>query len=187
MKLNEIIVDADFCIKVGASSKYRYLEQMLPLIADKAYIHGVAYNEILIPASAKEQIQAMIKQGSIEVVSEENLSAFEKNIYDSTYHLLAKAMIDPNNPKKNIGEVSSLAMAKTKSIPYFVTDEMNLQPIVDKLLNTGMEDITCIRIIDIVNKIKSGELKGFYRKEAKRLWILSMKDKNIFDSIIWPI
>lgn len=27
MKLKEIIIDADFCIKIGASSKYRYLER----------------------------------------------------------------------------------------------------------------------------------------------------------------
>jgi hypothetical protein len=30
----------------------------------------------------------------------------------------------------------------------------DLQPIIDKQLNTGMDDITCIRIIDIIVKAK---------------------------------
>jgi len=38
MKLEKTIVDADFCIKVGASAKYRYLEKVLPALANKAYI-----------------------------------------------------------------------------------------------------------------------------------------------------
>lgn len=38
-----------------------------------------------------------------------------------------------------IGEVSSLAMAKTKSITYFGTDEKDLQSIIDEKLNTRMQ------------------------------------------------
>ena len=67
MKLKGVIVDADFCIKVGASPKYRYLERVLPELADKIYIHRVVYNEILIPVCAKEQIDSLIIQGKLKI------------------------------------------------------------------------------------------------------------------------
>lgn len=49
MKLKGIIIDADFCIKLGASPKYRYLEKVLTELADKVYIHRIVYDEILAP------------------------------------------------------------------------------------------------------------------------------------------
>lgn len=127
MKLEGIIVDADFCIKVGASPKYCYLEIVLMELADKVYIHKTVYDEILVPACAK-----------------------------------------------------------TKSIPYFATDERDLQPIIDKILNTGLDDIMCVRIEDVIRRIKSGELGDFKRKDAKALWVLTGKNKDIFDRDIWP-
>lgn len=78
-------------------------------------------------------------------------------------------------------------MAKTKSIPYFATDEKELQLIMDKILNTGMGDITGIRIEDIIYRIKSGELEGFKRKEVKVLWRLADKSTDVFDKDIWMI
>ena len=149
MKLERIIVDADFCIKVGASAKYRYLERVLPALADKAYIHRNVYDEIMIPLCAKEQIDCLKKQGLLEVIDERSLTPLEKSVYQGVYQSLAKVMINPSQPRKNQGETCSLAMAKTKSIPYFVTDEKNLQPIIDRVLNSGMDDIVCIRIIDV--------------------------------------
>ena len=186
MKIDEIIVDADFCIKVGASAKYRYLERVLPALADKVYIHKTAYDEVIIPASAKEQLDSLKTQGVLEVLDENGLNPFEKSLYQDTYNSLADVMISPNNPRKNRGETCSLAMAKTRSIPYFVTDERNLQPIIDWKLNTGMNDIMCVRIEDVIKRIKSGELEGFSRSEAKIMWRLSGKDTSIFDSRIWP-
>lgn len=53
MKLERIIVDADFCIKIGASPKYRYLERILPELAETVYIHKKVYDEIIFPACAK--------------------------------------------------------------------------------------------------------------------------------------
>ena len=79
-----------------------------------------------------------------------------------------------------------MAMAKTMSIPVFFTDERNLQPIIDNTLNTGLDDIVCIRIIDVIEKIKLGEIGGFSRKQAKVMWAISGKEKRIFDSVVWP-
>lgn len=112
----------------------------------------------------------------------------EKKIYDGTYQLLSKAMADPRNKRKNRGEMASLAMARTKGIPYFATDEMNLQVIIDNLFNTDLDsNIKCIRIENIIKKIKVGELDVFKRKEAKVLWVLAGKRKEDFDKEIWPV
>ena len=67
-------------------------------------------------------------------------------IVDAAFKNLAMVMIDPRRPNKNRGEACSLAYAKAKGIPVFATDEANLQPIIDSQLNTGIDDITCIRI-----------------------------------------
>ena len=93
-------------------------------------------------------------------------------------------MIDPHRPNKNKGETCSLAYAKAKSIPVFATDEMNLQPIIDSQLNTGMDDITCIRIVDIIKKAYNGEL-AIPRKVCKALWLVAGKKKETFDKEIW--
>lgn len=186
MKLSGIIVDADFCIKIGASPKYRYLERVLTELAEKIYIHKRVYDEIIVPICAKEQINVLKEQGILEIIDECDLTPLEKGIYKGTYQALVKVMINPNKPRKNQGETCSLALAKTRSIPYFATDEMDLQPIIDRILNTGMDDIICIRIEDVIEKIKKGEITGFKRKEAKVLWRLAGKSTDFFDKHIWP-
>ena len=67
-------------------------------------------------------------------------------------------MIDPHKPNKNKGEPYSLAYAKATGIPYFATDEMNLQPIIDSQLNTGIDDIKCMRIVDIIQTAHDGQI-----------------------------
>ena len=95
-------------------------------------------------------------------------------------------MMSPRDSKKNKGEVCSLAYAKAKGIEIFVTDEKELQPIIDSRLNVGLNDIRCIRIIDIVNLAKNNEI-SLSRKIAKLIWIISGKDKQVFDDEIWPL
>jgi len=80
----------------------------------------------------------------------------------------------------------SLAYAKATGIPVFATDETDLQPIIDKQLNTGIDDITCIRIVDIIIKAQDGEV-NVQRKVAKALWLIAGKKKEIFDKEIWPV
>ena len=187
MKLNQMIIDADICIKIGGSPKCRYVEILFPAIAEKIYMHKVVYAEIMIPACAKEQIDTLIQKGTLELIDEEQLSGIERSIYDATYASLASVMINPNKPKKNAGEVASLAMAKTKSITYFGTDEKDLQPIINEKLNNGIDNISCIRIIDIIEMIRDGKLEGLKRKEVKALWRLAGKPTERFDKDIWPI
>nr|WP_302134323.1 hypothetical protein [uncultured Schaedlerella sp.] len=108
MKFKRIIVDADFCIKVGASQKYRYLERLLPELAEKAYIHRIVYDEIMVPACAKEQINMLVQQRVLEIVDENNLEAAEKIVYQDAYEAFAHVMINSRKPKKNQGETIPL-------------------------------------------------------------------------------
>lgn len=67
-----------------------------------------------------------------------------------------------------------------------LVNESELQPIIDTQLNTGIDDISCIRIVDIVMKARNGEIV-VPRKVAKALWVVARKSKERFDSEIWPV
>lgn len=184
--IDKMIIDADLCIKLGGSNKYRYLYDILPMIAKRIYIHTYAHGEVMAPSSAVNQPQNLIWEGKVELVNENTLDSKDRAIFTLAYRNLERVMIDPHRPNKNKGEVCSLAYAKAKSIPVFATDEMKLQPIIDSQLNTGMNDITCIRIIDIIEKAHSGEI-AIPRKICKALWLVSGKKKETFDKDVWPI
>lgn len=183
--IDKIMVDADLCIKLGGSNKYRYLYDILPLVADKIYMHTYACEEVMMPPSAVSQLRNLISDGKVELVNESGLGSRERAVYDAAVRNLEQVMTDPRRPNKNKGEVCSLAYAKTKGIPVFATDEKNLQPIIDQQLNTGIDDITCIRIADIIDKAHRGEIR-IPRKVCKGLWVVAGKRKEIFDNDIWP-
>ena len=182
----KIIIDADLCIKLGGSRKYRFLYDIIPLISKEIYMHTYTYNEVLMPISAVEQLRDLVLQRKIMLVNESNLVDKEKEIYNMAYRMLERVMINPSKPNKNRGEICSLAYAKAKHIPFFVTDEKDLQPIIDRYLNVGIEDIMCLRIEDIVYRAKKGEIP-INRKVAKSLWIIAGKRKELFDEEIWKI
>ena len=184
--IEKMIVDADICIKLGGSSKYRYLYDILPLVAKKIYMHTHAHGEVMVPTSAVNQLRELISDGKVELINESGLEKKERVIYDALYKNLEKVMIDPQRPNKNKGEVCSLAYAKATGIPMFATDEINLQPIIDSQLNTGIDDISCIRIVDIIEKAHNGEVE-ISRKICKALWVVAGKKKEVFDREIWPI
>lgn len=184
--IDKMIVDADLCIKLGGSSRYRFLYDILPCIARQIYMHSYAQSEVMMPQSAVEQLNALISEDKVVIVDEKQLEPADRIIYSSTYKILADLMIDPARPTRNKGEVSSLAYAKTAGIPVFATDEMNLQPIIDKKLNTGIDDIHCLRISDIIDMAHSGEL-NLPRKVCKALWVIAGKNKEFFDRDIWPL
>ena len=184
--IEKMIIDADLCIKLGGSNKYRFLYEVLPLVSGKIYMHTWAHGEVMMPASAVNQLKSLVAEGKVELVNENNLNPMNRAIFDAAYHSLESVMIDPTRPNKNKGETCSLAYAKATGIPYFATDEMDLQPIIDSQLNTGMNDISCIRIVDIIQKAHDGDI-DIPRKTCKALWVIANKKKEIFDTEIWPI
>lgn len=182
--LEKIILDADICLKLGGSGKYRMLYDLIPMLSCNVYIHKTTLAEIKYPIEAKAQILQLVAEGKVSVVSQDDLEKEDRKVYDMTHAKLSRVMKDPTRPNKNMGEVCALAYAKTKSIPLFATDERNLQTIIDKQLNTGVDDIHCLRIQDIVENAKDGVL-GISRKQAKLVWAISGKDKEAFDRL-WP-
>lgn len=184
--IDKIIVDADLCIKLGGSKKYKFLYDVLPMISNEIYMHTHAFGEVMIPPSAVSQLKQLVDEGKIEIVNENGLDAKNRVIFDAAYRSLEAVMIDPSRPNKNKGEVCSLAYAKATGIPVFATDEMNLQPIIDSRLNTGIDDITCIGIVDIVEMAHAGKI-DISRKMCKALWIIANKKKELFDTSVWPL
>lgn len=149
-------------------------------------MHTYAHGEVMLPSSAVSQLKELISEEKVMLINESWLDSKKRATYDAAYRNLEKVMIDPTRPNKNKGEVCSLAYAKATGIPVFATDEMNLQPIIDKQLNIGIDDITCIRIVDIITKARYREIK-VPRKAAKALWVIAGKKKEIFDTEIWPV
>lgn len=43
--IDKIIIDADLCIKLGGHMRYAFLYDILPLVADKIYMHTHAHGE----------------------------------------------------------------------------------------------------------------------------------------------
>lgn len=124
--LEKIIVDADFCIKLGSSEKFPFLSEVLPLLANNIVMHSHAYSEVMIPACAKQQLDELIYKGVVQIVNQSGLDPNSRAVYDMSYSLLERAMIDPRKPSKNKGEACSLAYAKATGIPIFATDEAHL-------------------------------------------------------------
>ena len=187
MMFEKIIIDTDVCIKLGSSEKYFFLQQLTPQLSVTSYIHQCVYNEIMMTPSIKKQLHNLINDGFLKIVDDSNLTSSEKIVYNAIYRKLSKVMMNPKKPRKNKGETSSLAMAKIMNIPIFFSDESRLQEIVDRNLNTGIDDIKCVRIVDVIRMIKDEEIEGFTRKQAKAMWCMSGKNKEHFDKDIWAL
>ncbi|HEX3046956.1 MAG TPA: hypothetical protein VHY08_19540 [Bacillota bacterium] len=193
--LENAILDADFCIRLGRFNGIKLLELLIPSVVKKAYIHQYVYNdEILIPASAKIQINQLIKGGNIEVIDDKNFSATDKSLFEATKVLLKRVMIGTQEKGKNWGEVLSLASAKVLGITILMSDESMLQNIIDRHLNIGSpNDIKVFRVINVIEWIRDNPTCGINRKIAKAIWAASDKSravvevsKKIFNDI-WPV
>ena len=92
--LEKVILDADFCIKVGRFEGLLLLQEVIPVIAQKAYIHQYVYeDEILMPRSAKQQVKRLIDSGQAELIDESSFSSAEQVIFAATRDSLKRAMI----------------------------------------------------------------------------------------------
>lgn len=189
MKYSRVILDADICIKIGTYEKHKFLEILLPNIAEVVYIHKYVYeNEVLTPRNAKEQIDNLINLGIIEIVDEDSLDFINKRIYQGNIEILKRAMIGTKEEGKNWGEVLSISMAHVMGIPYFMSDEGGLQEIIDYNINKGMEnDIRVVRIRDIIKLIKENPDSNITRKTAKAIWRSTGNSNEYFDTNIWTM
>ena len=88
--IDRMIVDADLCIKLDGSSKYRYLYDILPLIADMIYMHTHAFGEVMMPPSAIGQLRELVSEGKVELVNESGLGSQDRIVYDAAYRNLER-------------------------------------------------------------------------------------------------
>lgn len=183
--LEQIIVDADFCIKLGNSSRYRILHDVVPIIAKRVFVHSYVLGEVQISHNAFAQLSELVTTGLVTVVNESELIPQDRAIYDMSYAQLKSVMMNPDKPSKNKGEVCSLAFAKVKGIPIFATDERDLQPIIDMQFNTGINDIQCLRIVDLAEMARKEEVE-ISRKMMKIIWVVAGKSRDHFDQSVWP-
>ena len=87
--IDKIIIDADLCIKLGGHKKYTFLYDILPLVADKIYMHTHAHGEVLMPSSAVQQLSKLISENKVVLVNESNLDSKDRAVYDAAYKNLA--------------------------------------------------------------------------------------------------
>ena len=156
-KFDSVILDADFCIKLGnyESESLAFIKFVVNSLCNKAYIHEYVYkNEILTPVNARKQLKDLIDNGKLEVLHEDNLDFLDKNVFEETKKLLKQRMIGTKEEGKNWGEVLSLSMAKTKNIPILMSDEWELQSIIDQVLNIDPESSNKIRVFRLKNLIE---------------------------------
>lgn len=195
--LEKVILDADICFKLGRYSKIQVLHQILPHISNDVYIHEyVLQTELKTKENGRDQLEQLIALNQLTVLREQDLSKDQKQMYDGIISLLCQVMkgTSPYKDKKHWGEIFTLAIAKTLQIPIFMTDEMNLQPIIDSKLNTGISDnIHVFRLLDLIFWIKEHPECGINRKEAKFIWCGSYDKNDLayykkkFEDEIWPL
>jgi len=85
----------------------------------------------------------------------------------------------------------SLAFAKTDGVTVFLSDESDLQDIIDEHLN--LEDANDIRVVKIKDFIEWMKAAGSQRKLCRIIWLVSGEVENLkqrkeqFDGEIWPL
>lgn len=195
-QFDTVILDADICLKLGRYDGIQVLEKVIPLVSKKAYIHKYIYNEeILVPAKVKKQLDRLIEKGQLVKIDEDDLDVVGKMIYNSNVQILCKAMKGTEElvNSEHKGEIVSLAMAKVLDIPIFMSDEKDLQPIIDMKLNTGIgSKIHVFRLQHLIEWMKDNPHCEVSRKDARKIWcgaydrnkIDSYKDK--FNQELWP-
>jgi len=94
MKYEKLILDTDICIKIGNYEKVKFIEMIIPKIAEKAYMHRYVYeDELLTPKNAKVQIDNLIRDNIIEILDVDMLDILNRKIYEDTKNILKKYMI----------------------------------------------------------------------------------------------
>lgn len=186
MQFKKIILDADIYIKLNGFERVQNtLYRVVSQITEKAYIHQYVNEEEIL--TKRDQLQKLISEGIVEVLNPDIVlaEAATKSVYTETKQTLFKELLGEEVPKnkrgKHFGEVHSLAIAKALSIPVFMSDEGNLQPIVNRLLNTGIDDITVFRLKNILLWMKENTECGFNKNDAKAI-LFGTTDRQYLES-----
>lgn len=204
-------IDTDIIIKIGGFQGERLLDKILSSYKYNLFLHEyLVEEELVFNQYALEQLDCMIKSGSIKILKECDLSKQERIEYKSTLNLLAENMgVDLKKQRDhNAGEVKSMAMAFAKGFQYFISDDSGARVAAKKhLQNIDGSYLETIRIKDIIIHIKeNNETLNINRKTAKKLYLygtnpmlgrnerekkkleqIQDKMKKIFDDELWKV
>jgi hypothetical protein len=202
-KIDKVIIDADFTLKLGKLNKYKIIEDYLPEYAEQIYIHEHIYrNEILNPPSVRYQIDKLIENGRAIIVNRNYILAENPEavvIYEDTQDLLSQNIEESVDGHKNWGEIVSIAFANSMGINYFLSDESKLQRIIDEHVNVRSEGPNCIRVIRVTDFLSWMKEAGVERRVIRTAWMFyesqndvnTIKDieriKKWFDNEFWQI
>lgn len=180
-KYAKAILDADFILKIGSFHQVRMIEDVLVQFAEKLLIHRYVYSHELIAVSptVKDQLVSLIHREKIMIVSSETITdPVENRVYLATVHIL-KQVAD-----LDMGEIFSLAYAKTKNIPVLFSDERILQKRADEILNVPGSDqnVKIYGLSDFVLWMKEMDMQ---RKWARDLWRSNHLNREDFNRL-WP-
>lgn len=148
-----------------------------------------------MPKRTKDQIDKLIETERAVIVDAESLrhDAHKLLIYQQTIQHLERVDPETTANGKNWGETVSVAFAFASGIPFILSDERELQELLNDELNMGTDkDITVIRLRNFIEAMKE---KGLSRKEAYAIWCFAHQDgrdktkmeraKNDFQKDIW--
>lgn len=194
----EAMLDADFALKLEKIQRFNAIEKYIPLLVKKLYIHRYVYeNEILMPKRTKDQIAKLIELDKAFIVDANSLrhDTYQSLIYIQTIQQLEKMDPETRINGKNWGETVTIAFAFAKGIPFILSDERELQELINHQLNSGTcTDITVIRLRRFVEGMKE---RGLSRKEAYAIWCFAHSDerdkakldkaKRAFQNDIWRL
>lgn len=163
------------------------------MLIETLIIHEYVFSkEILYPQTVRQQLKSLVNSGKAVLVNRETiLNGYPERLvtYDNTIKLLRDHMKDTRQNGKNWGEILSLSYAKAMGIPYILSDESELQAVVDSVLNLGDEDISDpddIKVLRISDFIKLMKASGnFERRFARATWAACGLPVRTFDTELW--
>lgn len=207
--MNKALVDTDIIIKLGKYEGEDFLYQIFKAIPYDLLIHK--YNieeELLQPENAVRQINQLLSDGFLNVVSRCDLSSIEKSDYDSTLSILEVEFSKVRKKKKrnDEGEKRSLSYAFVKKYKMFISDDRSASVIAKRVLKyTNGNWVETMKLDEIVKFVKETKL-GISRKDMKRIYINTVNPKmaktnedridlerlyktykNRFDSELWEL
>jgi hypothetical protein len=193
-RFSRVIVDTDVCIKLFEYKALDAMRLVFDGIADEVCIHRYLVEEELVSGPIRVHVRELMADGILNMLDPNTvLSQMESVLYHATAMKFAQVHgVDLSKSRcEHMGEVLTVALAKTLGIGILLSDESVLQYEINRVLNTGLDDLRVLRMWDIIHWIMSHPDCGIKRRDAKTIWLASgyhyemRKRKERFDEA-WP-
>lgn len=176
-------IDTDIIIKVGNFPERKMLSEVLLSFGYELYIHEyIFHEEVIFKDSAMVQLQEMLSNGKLIIMSESDLSKDELNEYNAALQLLADELEVNLHSKRSrdAGEVKSMAMAYAKGFEYFISDDRKAKVAANRYLqNLDGSYLKTIQMRDVIVQIKeNSDLLQITRRSARKLFLYPTNLKN---------